>query len=245
MRADAVQARMRDLPVSAADALLTSGRAMILAPHADDESLGCGGLIAELCERGRPPVVLVVSDGTGSHPGSQIWPASRLLALRESETLQAAAALGLPASDVDFLRLRDTAVPLDGPVFEAVCTGIIAEMRRRGCDTLLAPWLHDPHCDHEAVQIMARRVANETGVRLLSYPVWGWLIEAGTKIACDRPIAGFRIDIGQHLARKRQAIRLHASQYSDLIDDDPGGFRLPEALLSVFEEPFETFLETT
>ena len=244
MRAHQVHERFRMLPLSADDAVLHAGRAMILAPHADDETLGCGGLIAELCERQRPPAVLVVTDGTGSHPGSRSWPAPRLRDLREAETLQAAASLGLPAADVGFLRLRDTAAPQDGPAFEAACAVISTEVRQRGCDTLLAPWLLDPHCDHEAVQKMARRVARGLRIRLLSYPVWGWLIDAGAELDVTPPIRGFRLDVTRHLARKRHAIRLHASQYSDLITDDPDGFRLPPALLSVFEQPCETFLET-
>lgn len=243
MRAREVHACFRSLPLSADDALLTSGRALILAPHADDETLGCGGLIAELCERGRPPVVLVVTDGTGSHPGSRLWPAERLRTLRESEALQAVAALGMQAWDIGFMRLRDAAAPQEGPAFEAACAVIAARVRRHGCDTLLAPWLLDPHCDHEAVQKMARQVAHGLGIRLLSYPVWGWLIAPDANLAVETPVRGFRLDVGRHLERKRQAIRLHASQYSDLIGDDPDGFRLPQALLSVFEQPFETFLE--
>ena len=239
MRTGHVHALMRALPISAVPAF---GRAMILAPHADDESLGCGGLIAELCGQGRPPLLLIVTDGTGSHPNSQLWPAENLRDLRENETLQAVAVLGLEAANVGFLRLRDTAAPHDGPDFEAACDAISDRMR--DCDTLLAPWGLDPHCDHEAVQKMARRVARDTGVRLLSYPVWGWLIAPDTEIAPDLPIRGFRLDIGRHLEAKRWAIRLHASQYSDLITDDPEGFRLPDALLSVFEQPYETFLET-
>lgn len=244
MRARDVHDAMRALPFAADEPLLGSGRAMILAPHADDESLGCGGLIAELCERGRPPRVLVATDGTGSHPNSRLWPPGKLRDLREAETRQAVAALGLQASEVGFLRLRDTAAPLDGPGFEAACARIGAEIRRHGCDTLLAPWRLDPHCDHEAVHKMAGQVARALGLRQLSYPVWGWLIDGDARIAPDLPITGFRLDITRHLQRKRQAIRLHASQYSDLIHDDPEGFRLPEALLSVFEQPFETFLET-
>ena len=91
---------------------------------------------------------------------------------------------------------------------------------------------------------MARRVARGLGIRLLSYPVWGWLIDADAELDVTPPIRGFRLDVTRHLARKRHAIRLHASQYSDLITDDPDGFRLPPALLSVFEQPCETFLET-
>ena len=243
-RAGDVHAQFRTLPFSTDDPLLHGGRAMILAPHADDESLGCGGLIAGLCERSLPPFVLVATDGAGSHPGSRLWPADRLRALRESEALQATASLGLRGENLGFLRLRDTAAPHCGPGFERACRDIAALALRHGCDTLIAPWLLDPHCDHQAVQKMARQVARSLELRLLSYPVWGWLIEHDTEIDIEAPIAGFRLDIGRHLARKIQAIRLHASQYSDLIVDDPNGFRLPPALLSAFEQPWEVFLET-
>ncbi len=240
-----LQEQLLALPLRDDDPLLHAGRALILAPHADDESLGCGGLIAELCARRRPPAVLVVTDGTGSHPRSRLWPEARLRAQREAEALRATAALGLAASEVDFLRLRDTAAPHDGPAFEQACAAIAARIDRHGCDTLLAPWMLDPHCDHEAVQRMARAVARGQRLRLLSYPVWAWLIEAGSLAEPDQPIRGFRLAVDRHLERKRRAIRLHASQYGGLITDDPDGFALPQSLLSVFEQPFETFLETT
>ena len=242
-RAAALHAAWRALPVSDDDPLLVSGRALILAPHADDETLGCGGLIAELCERGRPPLVLIVTDGTGSHPNSRAWPPARLRDLREREAAAATAHLGLPAGNIAFMRLRDTKAPCAGPEFEQACAAIAEHAA--GCDTLLAPWAGDPHCDHEAVAMMARSVARRSGLRLLSYPVWGWLIAPETEIAAETPAAGFRLDITRHLPRKTHAIRLHASQYADLIDDDPTGFRLPRALLSVFEQPSETFLDAS
>ncbi len=243
MRARDLHAHWRALPLRPCDPLLTSGRALILAPHADDESLGCGGLIAELCERGRPPVVLIATDGAGSHPASRDWPPARLRALREAETLAATARLGLPLGNLGFLRLPDTAAPRAGVAFENACTTIATEAIERGCDTLLASWLGDPHCDHEAVQMMARAVARAQGMRLLSYPVWGWLIAPDTEVAAAEPACGFRLDIARHLRRKGEAIREHASQYADLITDDPDGFRLPAALLGIFAQPYETFLE--
>ena len=45
-----------------------------------------------------------------------------------------------------------------------------------------------------------------------------------------------------HLPAKRRAIAAHASQYGALIDDDPAGFQLPADLLSIFDQPWETFL---
>ncbi len=187
---------------------------------------------------------MVATAGTGSHPGSRAWPPARLRAQREQEVRAATASLGLHASRLTMLGLRDTAAPNSGPAFETACRSIAEAAARDGCDTLLAPWLHDPHCDHEAVQRMAGEVARTGGLRLLSYPVWGWLIAPDTEVETEQPTNGFRLDIAAHLSRKREAIRRHASQYSDLITDDPAGFRLPADLLAVFEQPYETYLET-
>ena len=70
---------------------LTGGRGVVVvAPHPDDESLGCGGLIAACCTQGIVVRLVVLSDGAGSHPGSQRYPAARLCALREAEVKEAA-----------------------------------------------------------------------------------------------------------------------------------------------------------
>ena len=58
--------------------------------------------------------------------------------------------------------------------------------------------------------------------------------------------AGFqprRLDIAPVLAAKLRAIACHRSQTTDLIADDPGGFRLEPAMLRRFELPWETYLE--
>src|ERR1700722_17846159 len=96
-RAADVFSRFRALPLVGIDTIANDDIVMVLAPHADDESLGCAGLIAELTRMGRPPVVVIVTDGTGSHPSSHAYPPSRLRALREREALQAVTILGLPA----------------------------------------------------------------------------------------------------------------------------------------------------
>jgi LmbE family N-acetylglucosaminyl deacetylase len=87
---------------------------IVLAPHPDDESLGCGGLIAEACRQGSRAKVVIVSDGAGSHPNSKAYPPDRLTSLREVEAKQAGAALGLKPEDMCFLRLPDRFVPHEG-----------------------------------------------------------------------------------------------------------------------------------
>ncbi len=211
---------------------------MILAPHADDESLGCGGLIAECCRTGRTPIVVILTDGAASHPGSEAYPPFRLSQVREAEALAAVRELGLDPGHLIFLRYPDAALPSD--------TKIVAKvselLREFGCSVLFAPWIYDPHCDHEAAAIVARRSAEINASRLFFYPVWGWLLPNDNELPVESA-KGWRLDIADHLAAKRRAITSHRSQYSDLIDDSPEGFRLPEKLLTVFEKPYEVFLE--
>ncbi len=51
---------------------------VVVAPHPDDESLACGGLIADACRQGLRGKVVIVSDGVGSHPNSRAYPPDRL-----------------------------------------------------------------------------------------------------------------------------------------------------------------------
>jgi LmbE family N-acetylglucosaminyl deacetylase len=240
MKAGAVHAAFRALPVAGLGTILP-GTTLLLAPHADDESLGCGGLIAALCDEGRPPVVVVLTDGAGSHPGSASWPGERLRAEREREAARATGLLGLPEGRLHFLRLADTASPTAGPAFEDAVHDLSRIAAAEGCGTVLTTWGHDPHRDHESAWLIGRAVALDGGLRLLAYPVWGWLIDAGVELDVAQP-AGWRFDVTRWRAVKARAIAAHETQYGGLIDDDPDGFRLPAALLAVFAQRFETVL---
>ena len=231
---------MEALPFGTVSDIAQDRPVLVMAPHADDESLGCGGLIAALCRAGNPPVVLVLTDGTGSHPGSVAFPPARLAQIRQDEAREAVRLLGLPWNRIHFAGQRDTAAPMAGPAFDAAVGDVSALCRASGIGTLLAPWRHDPHCDHEAADLLARAVASKLALRHLSYPVWGWTLPA------DHPLPampdGLRLEIGPDLAVKKQAIMARRSQYGGLVTDDPTGFTLPVALLQVFERPYETFL---
>jgi LmbE family N-acetylglucosaminyl deacetylase len=241
MMARIAHGRMRNLPVATLDAV-APGTALVLAPHADDESLGCGGLIAMASARGRPPIIVCVTDGTGSHRSSPTYPAARLRQVREAELRAAAAILGVASERVRFLGLPDAGAPLEGPEFEDAAQRVARLVRVHAIETLFATWSHDPHCDHEATARLGEAVAAVTGARLRFYPVWSWLVAAGQALPLAT-IVGMRLDIRSVLARKRAAIACHASQHSDLISDDPRGFRLPASLLAVCDQDFETFID--
>ncbi len=229
------------LPAADIAMVLQGRRPLILAPHADDESLGCGGLIAAACAAGLAPVVVVLTDGSASHPGSKTWPPAQLAQLREQEAGNATSLLGLPPEHLHFLRQRDSALAREGEAVKALVERVSSFGQAQGCTLLIGPWQGDPHCDHEAGALLAAAVAKRCGWKLLSYPVWGWLREEDIEFEETRQ-AGWRLNIADQLQLKKQAIAAHQSQYGDLIMDSPEGFRLPENLLAVFFRPFEVFI---
>lgn len=70
-------------------------KALVVAPHPDDESLGCGGLLAMLAQRDCEVAVIFVTDGGASHPHSVSWSRTRLASKRQDEANAALLELGL------------------------------------------------------------------------------------------------------------------------------------------------------
>jgi LmbE family N-acetylglucosaminyl deacetylase len=246
----------RDLPlVAELDRLLGSadGGALVIAPHPDDESLGCGGLLAACAAAGRRARIVVVSDGAASHPGSRAWPPEELAVRRKDEARAAVAALGLdPERDILFLGLPDAAVPAAGPQFDAALHAALRFARASPPSAVLTAWRHDPHRDHAAAFVFAQALcgALPAATRLFEYPIWGLAyahpipglpMPPSPRLAW--PPQGLRLDVARHLPAKRRAVAAHASQLGELVRDDPAGFALPAALLDLAFRPFELFLE--
>jgi LmbE family N-acetylglucosaminyl deacetylase len=235
-----ILAGFEKLPKAGLQTILQGRKPMILAPHPDDESLGCGGLIAAACAAGTPPLVIILTDGSASHPDSKLFPPHRLAEIREQETLQATRLLGLPGQNLHFFRQPDSRLAAGGD-FEALVRHAATLGEQQGCKLVIGPWHGDPHCDHEATAGIAAAVALRCSWPLLSYPVWGWLRDPDSAFEEPRK-TGWRLDISEYLPCKRRAIAAHVSQYGELIPDSPLGFRLPQNLLSIFERPFEVFI---
>ena len=232
-----------DLPLGDWRTLTGGSPFVVLSPHPDDESLGAGGLIALARQQGTDVAVVLVTDGSMSHPNSHAYPRGRLVATRRAELVEAARILGVAEERLFELGLEDTAVPLEGPAFEKALEAVGSIVMKIGARNLFVTWEHDPHCDHEAAARLARalRQKNPT-LRLWFYPVWGWHLPPSQEVVAPAPV-GYRLDIKEVLAQKRAAIAAHVSQMTDLIDDDPEGFRFDEKSLAPFLRPLEYFLK--
>jgi LmbE family N-acetylglucosaminyl deacetylase len=79
---------------------------VVVAPHPDDESIACGGLIGLLARRSVVVNIIVDTDGCGSHPNSFDYPPARLAKLRAEETLSALSHLELKSAACGFAVCR-------------------------------------------------------------------------------------------------------------------------------------------
>lgn len=223
-------------------------RTLVLAPHPDDESLGCGGTLAILRKAGYPVHVVFVSDGTLSHPNSPSYPAERLRDLREQEARQALRILHVPDREATFMRLPDRHVPMpDDAGFEDASEQLLAVIQQFRPTTILVPYARDPHPDHRATYalLMAaqNRMKQNDRPRVLEYLIWLWELGRPDDLPKPGERLVLQVDIGAVVAQKKQAINAHQSQVTRLIDDDPTAFYLSPELLHHFDTPYELFVE--
>lgn len=223
---------------------LTGGKPfVVLSPHPDDESLGVGGLIALARRSDQVVAVILLTDGSQSHPNSLIYPSERLIALRRAELVAAAAILGLESGRLFELGLRDAAAPVSGPEFDRSVERVSAIVAEVGAGSLFVTWEHDPHCDHGAAACLAREVRRRNAdLKLWHYPIWGWHLPKSHAVQATAP-SGLRLAIEDVLPQKQAAIEAHISQMTDLIDDDPEGFRFTANTLKPFLCNYEFYIE--
>lgn len=235
-------------PLRNAQALKDWGRTLAVAPHPDDESLGCGGTLALLADLQLPVLIVFVSDGAASHPNSLQWAAPRLRDLREAEARAALDVLGVGGSNARFLRLPDGAVPRAGEAdFAAALQQVEELVADFGPQTVLVPWRRDPHRDHRASwQLFAHalrwREPDAGPLRWLEYLVWAFERGAPDEWPQQGEARAWRLDIAPVLKRKTAAIQAHRSQVTRLIDDDPQGFWLSPEVIAHFQTPHETWI---
>ncbi|MCV4290601.1 PIG-L family deacetylase [Pseudomonas capsici] len=223
-------------PVISADLLVPPhSRAVIVAPHPDDEILGCGGLMCQLAQLERNLKLLSVTDGSASHPGSQLWPAERLSVIRPQESAEALRRLDLPLHRLQWIRggFPDSAVAAQEEKLAA-----FIERYLLPTDVVFTTWAEDGHPDHEAVGRACARACAKVGARLNEVPVWAWHWaspeddrlpwERARKVLLD-PMT---------IARKRHAAHAFASQLQG--DPDIGlAPILPAGILERLLQPFE------
>lgn len=220
------------------------GGIVVLAPHPDDETLGCGALLAACFAAEQPVHIFILTNGDKSHTGSADWPPEKLAALRRIEAIKAVRTLGGSEQDLTFLEIPDSKAPQSGNAMFELADRLAAITGQTNATTLISASAADPHCDHVAAAAIAEAtVANSPSTRLFFYPVWSRL--PGTDLTQGGLFAVHRLPLGPWGSAKRAALAAHASQLGQVVIDDPDGFALPEAFVEMFLTEDELYLERT
>jgi LmbE family N-acetylglucosaminyl deacetylase len=234
MRRSALNGLTRRLSSLAADydTAIGARSVLVVAPHPDDESIGCGGLMTLARQRGADVQIAFATYGDASHQADLIDPA-KLREVRRKEACEAAARLGVPESGLHFL-----GVP-DGHVREhqdALAAALLKILEQQQPDAVFLPHAKEPPPDHYLTLAAGRR-ALETwakAVKMFEYGVWYWQHwpwvplqlspRAGSRLkwrlsalrnfgAAALTDYNCRLDISSVLPTKKSAIEAHASQF--------------------------------
>lgn len=194
------------------------GRVLAIAPHPDDEILGCGGTLARLVEEGGEVTIAIAT--TGKQPTFPPQQVERV----QQELRHAHAIIGvtdtrfldLPAAELDTLPARECNAPF-AELTEAVRP-----------DTLLLPFVGDIHLDHQltflAAMVAARPRHGSAPRQILCYET---VSETNWYAAPITPafVPNVFIDISSTLEKKLEAFGAFGSQVRQFPDE-----RSPETL---------------
>lgn len=172
---------------------------LVIAPHPDDEAIGCGGTLCKHAERGdRVTAVFLTSGELGlKHlPREQAW------TVRETEARKAGKILGVAA--VNFLRLPDWMV---GDELNQGAVLLRPILKAEQPDLIYLPHPREWHPDHQAAWPLLRRALRRYAGKIPAfrgYEVW-------TPLANHDHVE----DITEVMSRKLRALRAHKSQLSE------------------------------
>lgn len=154
---------------------------LVIAPHADDEVLGCGATMAKACAKGDEVFVLICTNASVGAP--ELFSAELIKQIR-SEAVAAHRLIGI--KETFFLDFPAPA--LDQHPRYKMSNEISAIIRKIGADTVYIPHRGDCHKDHaiihECAMVACRPLANCTVKHVYAYETLSET-EWGEPIAAD------------------------------------------------------------
>jgi LmbE family N-acetylglucosaminyl deacetylase len=141
--------------------------ALIVAPHQDDETIGCGGALALQARSGNAAAILMLTDGAEGCEDLGMTRAA-MREMRNEESRLAAAVIGLePPVFLDCASLTES--------FADAVERVRGEIVRRSADAIFIPFVLDGHPDHRTANLILAAALKRISwkVRVLQYEVWG------------------------------------------------------------------------
>ena len=212
---------------------VTRKSVLVIAPHPDDETFGCGGLIVLKRAAGITVRIVFLTDGSAATNPNPETTQEDFVLVRRQEALRALEILNIDESCVSFLNIADATLRNTQPgeiATEQLAALLVAHSPQEG----YAPHRHDCHPDHEATWRITRAAVQRAGLKVdfIQYPVWMlWSAPLFVRLF-PRHLAGARrLCIRSVRAQKQRAIAAYASQCATL----------PRGFLGQFLGPDEIF----
>jgi len=184
-----------------------SGRIAVLAPHMDDEVLGCGGTIARHAHEGAQVSVIFLTDGRyGSGANAALPEPERslrqreLIDIRKEEARRAGAILGVKS--IAFLDAEDGRLRAD----TQAAAKLRAILERERPQIVYLPFFLENHVDHAAASPILIAAAADAlhDFECRCYEVWTPLFP------------NLIVEIDATLELKRRALACYESQLADM-----------------------------
>jgi len=194
---------LSELKVFVGDSLL------VIAPHPDDESLGCGGLMSRLAHLGTDCHVLIATGSVTSH-GFDNWKSHQcseaIGGMIDALQSKSVTGLGYESSKLEMLPMLSL-IDSFRSVLEAVRPS-----------TVCLPWNGDAHSDHRichAIGLATTKAFRSTYIRnVLTYETLSETNVAGVSQGIVfKP--GLWVDISAHLTNKVNACLRYQSEFAE------------------------------
>lgn len=151
---------------------ITYNKLLIIAPHPDDEVLGCSGLIQRIIKNRKQVYVIILSGGGKSHQDCCHINKSTLIDSRRNLSRKAATILELPLNQLYFLDYPDGKISYNNLETQRLQTLI----DKISPDVIFVPHKDEGWSDHiEAGKIVREIIRTKsTLIQLYEYCVWFW-----------------------------------------------------------------------
>jgi len=182
----------------------TGWRVLVLAPHPDDETFGCGGTLTRHAAAGDPVRVVILTDGSrGDFSGR--YQTADYIQLRQREVLQAAEILGI--CDLHFWPFKDRQLTSEIPKARNMLLELLEDYQPQ---RIYVPSLLEFHPDHRATSHLLISLLNHLpdNLDVAFYEI-------------NQPLCvNTLVDITRVLKTKKAAIEVYKSQLAEQDYDD-------------------------
>lgn len=147
----------------------TKDHILIIAPHPDDEVIGCGGLITRLVAEGHPPHIIILTGGENSHQGCCTSSHNEIKNARRELTRNALNILGVKEEYIHELDFPDGGISATHPEADKLSC-LISKISP---DIIFVPHWGEGWPDHvNTARIIKDMVSDDT--QIYEYCVWMW-----------------------------------------------------------------------